>query len=290
MLIISYENTREFSLVPQLSQIVPRSSIYHVRKLESSIVQDIKSPPLITDRWTVVIDTPSPQFSIIDELVKHDNIYVFLMHNMTDLQNMEFSLKDKGYEYNLIDRVNLSDEEKVTYIQSRLDVNEKTLKAILNKSKTALSLVKNVATLSVLDKVTYSSVSKYIPRSSTATFYQMLDYLLEVPNHKVSYARVVELIYNYRFSPDFLFKYLIEEINDYLKIYDFMIRGELTLDNLTDFKLNNNALKKISLNKCKKICNCYYDISYDKLYLLRSILETSPRTVSSLISIINLGG
>lgn len=267
----------------------PRSSRLN---LNSNTVDEIKpylnSRPILTSNWLVEINYRVGVKSIKD-ILQLNNINLITVYSNEDMEYKRDELATNGFKFTIFDNSKIDKEDLVDYISISLDINNDLAKYIYNRSK---GYVKDIAiaisVLSTLPNINRKTIREYTYGRSSLGLFSIIDSLLGVSEFSVK--SVVKVVYDYRYGFDFLLKFIVKQLEDYLVVYNYIEGGQLNLDNYKEFNPDNTAYKKISSYVVLKVIKLYSRVSKALLYFLLNKIKSinpSPYCIYELLMLLN---
>ena len=151
-------------------------------------------------------------------------------------------------------------------------------------------MVKNVQTLKVLPRITKPIIRKYTEDRRSIAVYDLVNYLIGIGG-KTTYEDCMQLVYEYRYGFEHLLKTTLAQITMYIKIYNLILDGELTLANCKIKKkdLQDKEISNLHDFRLYKIVESFDKISYDYLILLQlKLQQISPKFYSGVFDFVAL--
>lgn len=267
----------------------PRSSRLN---LNSKTVDEIKpylnSRPILTSNWLIEINYRVGVKSIKD-ILQLNNINLITVYSNEDMEYKRDELATNGFKFTIFDNSKIAKEELIEHISKSLDIDSDLAKYIYNRSK---GYVKDIAiaisVLSTLPNIDRKIIREYTYGRSSLGLFSVIDSLLGVSKFPIK--SVVKVIYDYRYGFDFLLKFIIKQLEDYLVVYNYIEGGQLNLDNYKEFNPDDTAYKKISSYVVLKVIKLYSRVSKALLYFLLNKIKSinpSPYCIYELLMLLN---
>ena len=270
------------SMMRKLYDKFPPSSRLTITKNNfSDTIISAGTRPFLTKNWLVTL---SPRLSItqIEKVMKIDNVNILLLSDKSKLDKLKDELIPLNLNIKIVDNLNPSKEEILSYVVETLDLNYKDALYLCNRHKMYLpAIINSVQILSTLDIVDKYAIQEYTRRNIGISLSTIVDNMLGLADNKKK--QIVELIYDYRYGLDYLLKYIVDDLRKYKLVFRLVEEGELSLENYdtytmdkvnTDYKL----FKSISDRKKYHIISAYGKVSQSLLYFVEaSVLEIRPR-------------
>lgn len=267
----------------------PRSSRLN---LNSKTVDEIKpylnSRPILTSNWLVEINYRVSIKSIKD-ILQLQNINLITVYSNEDMEYKRDELATNGFKFTIFDNSKIAKEDLIEHISKSLDIDSDLAKYIYNRSK---GYVKDIAiaisVLSTLPNIDRKIIREYTYGRSSLGLFSVIDSLLGVSKFPIK--SVVKVIYDYRYGFDFLLKFIIKQLEDYLVVYNYIEGGQLNLDNYKEFNPDDTAYKKISSYVVLKVIKLYSRVSKALLYFLLNKIKSinpSPYCIYELLMLLN---
>ncbi len=277
---------------PFLSKVkgYPNSSKINVNKNNYfECLKILDSPPVLTKKWLVVI---SPRLSSkqIASIMERDNNNVVPLSSKIKWQELGEELKELGVQYKLLDNLNPPKDVILNYIQKELNVDLDMAKYIGGRHRYHLpKVMETVTILSDLETITKKDVREYTTRFKNIWISSITENILGIDT-KTSKKRLVELIYDFRYGFDYILSTVKSELELYEYVYSRMIEGELTLENYLDYESYNKKYNDLPDFKKLKMIESFDVVSYDKLYYIKTKVESIEGKTSNIYKLIKLIG
>lgn len=268
----------------------PNSSIYRVHKDNfDSAIKIISKLPMLSSGWLVITNPNKMTVNQIRRLCAlEDNLTIFNVTKSSDFDKAVELLTKADVEFKYIDNLHPSKDRIINYITEELNISKDIAKYIAKRCNYYIPRVyESVLMLQVVDgEIDKKVVSKYTTNYGVASVASLVEHIIgyETKNKKT----LLGLINNYRYGMPFLFKLVLEEIEQILTGYRLIMTGQLSFKNYSTFKSDE---LKCSEWKLKKILDYFQVVSYDKLYLIYTLLcAEKAQTVTVMIKYIEGGG
>lgn len=269
----------------------PKSStIVLNRANEVEVMETIKSPPLFTPVWLVIVSTKlSP--NKLEKLV-NNNLFILINCNSAKAyEDVKESLLSARIQYRLIDNSKATKEELIIYCMKELKINRETSEYLCKRQRYILSRVVNaVATLVTFDKIDKKIIKEYTTRMQSVSLLDLVEYMLGL-GRKKNYKSLVSLVYDYKYGFKFLLEFTEKELRNRLDIYNLITSGYITIENYKDYLADNKL--KYNTYFVFRVLEDYKHLSYDKLYLIHNAVSSIPSERSSIykyLKLLELGG
>lgn len=276
-------------LVGKLTKNFPTEYIVHIRskKLEANELNMLKHKPLLCSQWCVVIHCDKFSRDTAIALAK-DNLVIWQVEN----KHTAVSIKGSSKDIQVIDNSRLAQDDVIAWIQKELAVyNEAKGKVTTVNEKTAKYLYRRVdgyidylvQAVNVLKyelrreehyTLTKDLIDRYVTKVSPVKRYHVLNALL---GQECNYSREMITVYLSRglYEWKSLKEYILKEIENYKRVFEYEMSGELSLTNILEFLKENNTLEMTD-SKIKGILLAHRSISYERLIFLESFITSLP--------------
>lgn len=277
---------------PFLSKVkgYPNSSKININKNNYfECLKILDNPPVLTKKWLVVI---SPRLSSkqIASIMERDNNNVVPLSSKIKWQELGEELKELGIPYKLLDNLNPPKDVILAYIQKELNVDLDMAKYIGGRHRYHLpKVMETVTILSDLETITKKDVREYTTRFKNIWISSITENILGIDT-KTSKKRLVELIYDFRYGFDYVLSTVKSELELYEYVYSRMIEGVLTLENYLDYESYNKKYNDLPDFRKLKLIESFDVVSYDKLYYVKTKVESIEGKTSNIYKLIKLIG
>lgn len=277
---------------PFLSKVkgYPNSSKININKNNYfECLKILDNPPVLTKKWLVVI---SPRLSSkqIASIMERDNNNVVPLSSKIKWQELGEELKELGIPYKLLDNLNPPKDVILAYIQKELNVDLDMAKYIGGRHRYHLpKVMETVTILSDLETITKKDVREYTTRFKNIWISSITENILGIDT-KTSKKRLVELIYDFRYGFDYVLSTVKSELELYEYVYSRMIEGVLTLENYLDYESYNKKYNDLPDFRKLKLIESFDIVSYDKLYYVKTKVESIEGKTSNIYKLIKLIG
>lgn len=277
---------------PFLSKVkgYPNSSKININKNNYfECLKILDNPPVLTKKWLVVI---SPRLSSkqIASIMERDNNNVVPLSSKIKWQELGEELKELGIPYKLLDNLNPPKDVILDYIQKELNVDLDMAKYIGGRHRYHLpKVMETVTILSDLETITKKDVREYTTRFKNIWISSITENILGIDT-KTSKKRLVELIYDFRYGFDYVLSTVKSELELYEYVYSRMIEGVLTLENYLDYESYNKKYNDLPDFRKLKLIESFDVVSYDKLYYVKTKVESIEGKTSNIYKLIKLIG
>lgn len=267
----------------------PRSSRLNLNSKTVDVIKPyLNSRPILTSNWLVEINYRVSIKSIKD-ILQLQNINLITVYSNEDMEYKRDELSTNGFKFTIFDNSKIAKEDLIEHISKSLDIDSDLAKYIYNRSK---GYVKDIAiaisVLSTLPNIDRKIIREYTYGRSSLGLFSIIDSLLGVSKFPIK--SVVKVIYDYRYGFDFLLKFIIKQLEDYLVVYNYIEGGQLNLDNYKEFNPDDTAYKKISSYVVLKVIKLYSRVSKALLYFLLNKIKSinpSPYCIYELLMLLN---
>lgn len=270
----------------------PQSSTIKInRENYDEAFKEICFSPLFTSIWLVYINgkLTKPQLT---KLIEQDNLFIVLNCNSKSAyEDIKDTFKEFNIKYSFVDNSTAEKSDLIMYCMESLSIDEETARYLCKRQNYIMNkVVTNVLNLATFDKVDKKVIQTYTTRIASVGLLDLVDYLLGVCKKK-SYKSIVNLLYNYRYGFSYVLDFTKTELRKRLELYDYIKEGELTLSNYKEFIVSN----KIKMNTyfVYRVLEDYKNLSYDKLYLISTLVESIPDDryyIYKYIELLKMGG
>jgi len=253
--------------------------------------KSIKTPPLLTKGWFVLVFVNKLTTDILQYVNVEDNVTIFVVRSNEELAEVERLFAIADIRPKIVNNLKPEQSKVLKYIRQELGVDLGLAKYIAKRHRYYLPKVfESVEVLKVVPKITRDSVKRYTRASSDMTFPGLFDFIIGVG--KFDYNRASTLVSSYRYGGDFLFKYTLKRFKLYLMLYDKILEGSLSIDNYKAwYEANKKELKDISEHLVKKVLEAFGEVSYDKLWYLSNLYQSEydkGASVGSFLAILSI--
>ena len=212
------------------------------------------------------------------------------MFSRNTLQELTESLKALGFTYDVIDNLVVPEKKKMQYVMEHLEVDEKDARYLVRRHHGYMfDIVSSVRILEPYRPVTRDLIRRLTCETGKYKIYDVLNFLLG--SEDVTYKKAVGCVYQYRYAFDHLSNYLKNSVEMYEKVFNFVIDGELSLQNYKIFlhECNDSTISAMSEYQLRHVLESFDTISLDWLYLLEQLLnQLGKNDISGLLNILAL--
>lgn len=283
MFVVLLENANNIVLsdVSVFLSKYPKSSIkYITRYTTAEELHALGSKPLLSLGWLIICQDLNIKKSYLKFLKELDysNLILFRITNKQKCLDFISSLKADKTSYKFINNYKLDDEKILNYVHSNLNITKADAKYLCNRSGYYLpDIVKNVQTLRILDKITKPIIRKYTEERKSIAVYDLVNYLIGLDS-RITYEDCMNLLYSYRYGFEHLVKTTLAQVTLYVKVYQLILDGELTIVNYKSQKENitDKDISGMHDFRLYKIIESFDKVSYDYLILLQIRLKQIP--------------
>ncbi|GAA0101598.1 hypothetical protein UT300012_23130 [Paraclostridium bifermentans] len=281
-----------YCIKPFLAQVTgyPNSSRININNNNYfECLKIIETPPVLTKKWLVII---SPRLSgkQIANLMERDNNNVVPLITKGKWQELAEELKDLGVNFKLLDNLNPNKDDIIEYVTKHLPITYEDAKYLAGRHRYYLpKVMESVDLLTGLDIVTREKIREYTDRFNSVWISSITENILGVDT-KISKKRLVALIYDFRYGFDYVLTSIKNDLDMYMYIYSEMIDGNLTLENYIDFESDNKKFKNLPNFRKLKIIESFDVVSYDKLFYVKTKVESISNKPNNIYKLIKLIG
>ena len=293
-MIICLLESRDNVINSQLSKFVnkyPNSSIGFV--YDKTPVEKIKKynkPPLLTAGWLVICEVNQASRLKLVCNTYSNNIVILRAFNRSSFQAIIETLSSNDIAYEVIDNLVISEQEKIKYVLNNLIIDEKDAKYLVRRHHGYMfDIVSSVRTLSGFKPVTRNIITKMTSETNKYRIFDIMNFLLG--DDKVSYKDAVGCVYQYRYAFEHLSSYLRTSIENYIKVFEYVGTGSLSLMNYKKFirESKDNAISAMSEYQLKHMIESYSYVSLDWIFLLEQMInQLGKNDITGLINILAL--
>lgn len=266
------------------------SSILRVNKNSSEYVQkQIKTSPLLDPHWLVLINPNRMSEASLKNIVSYEeNMFLVVCATKGDFEEICDTFNALEIEYSAINNLQLSKTAIKDYIQEELACDENAADYLAKRNRYFIPRIYNAVCL-LKDagiEPTRANITKYTENYSIASVTNVVEAILGYK--KASKKNVLALLSNNKHAPIYLYKNVLKEIEDVLLAFDYIRHGALRYNNYTEF--SSEGLKA-SPYKLKKYLDYFQEISFEKIYLLYTLLQREEKKdVTTLLKYVMNGG
>lgn len=297
MLYLIYELERSpiGSFEDSLNVGPPSSKLSLVDDTFDIVFEALKTKPLLTSTWTVSISPYMERSKIVrllNEYGNSNNIFIIKCTNKGKFTDIENTLIENKINYSLIDNSIVDKSYLVDFIKRNINYVDEDIPMMICKRVryNVQKVINAVDILSTLDVVNKDTVKRFVDTASSSGFFDITLSLLGL-SVKSSKSKVLNLMYQYRYGYKYIFRSVKKDLNDFRIIYNYILDGELSMDNMLDFQPKGDSnFKKISKYKKRVIIESFQFLSLEKLYIIQSLVENIPETWRDYYNLVNLVG
>ena len=296
MFVILLENSNNtvLSEVDTFTNHYPRSSIKRITRYTTlEELHSLANKPLLSIGWLIICQDTAIKNSYLKFLegLDQSNLVLFRITSEQKCSELLSALKADKVQYRIINNYKLKEEKVIDYVCKNLSITKVDAKYLCTRSGYYLpEVVKNVQTLKVLPKITKPIIRKYTEDRRSIAVYDLVNYLIGIGG-KTTYEDCMQLVYEYRYGFEHLLKTTLAQITMYIKIYNLILDGELTLANCKIKKkdLQDKEISNLHDFRLYKIVESFDKISYDYLILLQlKLQQISPKFYSGVFDFVAL--
>lgn len=278
------------SVVDFLTAKYDKKSVVKIdsKRVDKDVIADLSHKPLLDNGWLVICSSKVP-VAAVKAINKVYNNVVIKVTSYSQLVSVQESLAN--VEYQFIDNYVLEEETVKEWIKDKLQCRKSDAALIYSRcGKKLRYIVSAVDTLHLLDDVDAYAICKYIEKVNTVSVADITLYLLGIQQDAVSEKEVLKTVSQFRYAYKWLLNTIETELLTYQKIYEFIARGELSLQNYRSFRetCSDKKITGISEYKLKQIINSFSDVSMEYLFYLCNYLERIPRQYFSIYKLVYL--
>lgn len=296
MFVILLENSNNtvLSEVDTFTNHYPRSSIKCITRYTTlEELHSLANKPLLSIGWLIICQDTAIKNSYLKFLegLDQSNLVLFRITSEQKCSELLSALKADKVQYRIINNYKLKEEKVIDYVCKNLSITKVDAKYLCTRSGYYLpEVVKNVQTLKVLPRITKPIIRKYTEDRRSIAVYDLVNYLIGIDG-KTTYEDCMQLVYEYRYGFEHLLKTTLAQITMYIKIYNLILDGELTLANCKIKKkdLQDKEISNLHDFRLYKIVESFDKISYDYLILLQlKLQQISPKFYSGVFDFVAL--
>ena len=296
MFVILLENSNNtvLSEVDTFTNHYPRSSIKRITRYTTlEELHSLANKPLLSIGWLIICQDTAIKNSYLKFLegLDQSNLVLFRITSEQKCSELLSALKADKVQYRIINNYKLKEEKVIDYVCKNLSITKVDAKYLCTRSGYYLpEVVKNVQTLKVLPRITKPIIRKYTEDRRSIAVYDLVNYLIGIGG-KTTYEDCMQLVYEYRYGFEHLLKTTLAQITMYIKIYNLILDGELTLANCKIKKkdLQDKEISNLHDFRLYKIVESFDKISYDYLILLQlKLQQISPKFYSGVFDFVAL--
>lgn len=256
----------------------PYSSVIRVDK---RMDVKISGKPSLTKTWLLLLNNNLNAEQLEKYLATPNCSFVVYVDDKN--LNYKASICKKFDTIKILNVTNFCKEDCIDYIMKRLSISETLAKEVFVKTGSFLPRIEEaIVTLSCLNNVGSKEIDSYLPRSSSVSVNTVFYYIIGL--RKTSESKIVDFLWQFRYSFSYLKKNLIRLCNACIRIYGSLEEGELGLDNVDEY------LKKSKLDVSPYfirliISEVYRTLTFSEIYVLRLKLNKS-KTMLDLLNLI----
>lgn len=256
-------------------------------------LKKLKHKPLLSIGWLVIYQDTTVKKSFVKFLNELDNsnLILFRITNKQKCDELLTSLKADKIAYKFINNYKLSEEKILNYVCANLNITKSDAKYLCTRSGYYLPVVvKNVQTLRVLDKITKPLIRKYTEERKSIAIFDLVNYMIGLDS-RVSYEDCMNLLYEYRYGFEHLLKSTLAQVNLYVKVFNLVLDGELTITNYKNKKseITDKEISNMHDFRLFKMIESFDKISYEYLILLQvKLKQISPKFYHGVFDFVSL--
>jgi len=293
-MIICLLESRDNVMNSQLARFVERypasSTKFVYDKTPIEKLKQFDKPPLLSMGWLIICEIKQTARLKLVCNSYSNNVIILRVFSRNTLQELTESLKALGFTYDVIDNLVVPEKKKMQYVMEHLEVDEKDARYLVRRHHGYMfDIVSSVRILESYRPVTRDLIRRLTCETGKYKIYDVLNFLLG--NEDVTYKKAVGCVYQYRYAFDHLSNYLKNSIEMYEKVFNFVIDGELSLQNYKIFlhECNDSTISSMSEYQLRHVLESFDTISLDWLYLLEQLLnQLGKNDISGLLNILAL--
>lgn len=287
IVLLEAENNMINPVVPTLTKNINPSCVKILyKKINVEQLNEYKKPPLLETGWFLVYSGVDKR--VMQYLVKLDfNITILCAHSRSSGELISEFLTGLGIEFRIIDNLNISKQTKIEYIKRELLLNESDATYLYNRTRGYLKdLTSAVFALKGLTDITRKDIKSLVPKTEKFGLNDLYNYLIGDKSTDMKYENAVKLVHKYRYGFDFLKEFLLEKLQQTMRVFEKVSTGELSIENYREY--SDKSLTALSQFQLYKIIEQYRDISYDYLYFLFVNVSSLTSNGIGLLMLLNL--
>lgn len=283
MNIILLEDSRAPLFTERLVQSFPNSSVVGITKRNnSSILKELSSRPLLSDKWLLLIESNTNE-ELIKSLFSMDSCICVLKCKDSEKDYFLALSRSRG-DTRFVDCKNITEEEAVKRITSKLDTTEQIARMIYTKCNKFMPYIEEtIVSLSCLGRaVKMSDLDNYMEKYNSITIYSLYYHILGID--KISNKELVTYLYRYKYAIDYIKKTLLDLFDSTESLYKSIDEGLLGSDNIHEY-VKNTKLKVTPYFVTKTVNKIYKSMTYADLVITK-IRITKVESIVELLDIL----
>lgn len=272
---------------------IPAISKKHVTSNNfTELIPVLKTKPLMTDKWYVIID-PKLTLKQIKELMSFDNFNILMVDNEKLFQSMKLDLIEEGVQFKTYNNLHPPKEIVIKYILDHINTNdEEVAKYIYNRHDGYLpKIMESIMLLSNLAEVTKTDVAKYTYAMNSMWLNDVLLCILGYPlQGKTAKKRAVSTLYEFRYGIKYVLSTMKKDISIIRYAFEEINAGRLSLENYKEFESDNKDFKLLSNSRREKIIDAYNYVPYRRVLKVQYALNQIEPNSFNMYKLIYLVG
>ena len=282
MLYILYESDQNHvnSVLDDLYERYPKSSrvLISGKKASDDVVTKLSGTPLFSNGWLIICSSRIGQ-TALKKLNVGNNLVVITVFRENQLTQVVESLG--SIPYKIIDNHKVDPDKVIDWIEKTLVTSHDVARMVYKRCDGRLRNINEaVAILSTFEFINRYHVTHYVEKVNTTSVNDVVLYMFNIGGKGVSREDVMSIVFKYRYGFPWLLKTVQKEIDTYLKVYEKVAYGELTLANYASYKTltDNKTISAMPDYKLKRMVMSFEEVSFEYAYYVKQLLATVPKT------------
>jgi hypothetical protein len=278
------------SFVDKAKSKFPKSSvIYATNRNIQEVLKVVNRPPALSPAWLVIITLRDLSEDIVKSLSTGTNVSLYVLRSRDAARELASVMDSFGIKYNVVDNLSPTDETLISHLKEELGVDEDVARYLLRRTRRSLTKISEaIEALRGIQHITRDVVKKHTDNKVEVSLYSFFDYIIGVPE-RISEAKAVSVVRKFKYALDFLSKFVLTRMENYLKVYDYILDGKLSLENYKYFYEDHKSeFKDFNEGSLKYAIESFSYVSYDKLYYLYLMYQREKEAGMSVIRFLNL--
>lgn len=257
-----------------------------VEGVSTQLLASIATPPLLDNNWLIIVDNARCLYAI-KSLHPEKNTLLVYARNNKDRETILEQLED--FDCKIIDNYKVDKNVIKVWIEQKLHCNWDTATYLYNRLGHRLSnIVTSVQQLENFPYVNRTIIKEYTEKLVSVSVYDVVAYVLGIGRR--DYSEIVQWLYNFRNSFRWVKKQLCAELELYLKVFEYMASGQLTIVNYKEFVkiCGDKTIRECNAWKIKKIIEAHDVLSSEFIYYLLIQIDSINNYQSGVIQIMTL--
>lgn len=234
----------------------------------------LKTKPILTDRWYVVIDPKLP-LRQIKELMSLDNFNVLIVESMREFESMKIDLAEQGVAFKTYDNLNPPKDKVIQYITDNIKADQDVALYIYNRHDGYLpKIMESIILLKPLARVTKKEVFDYTYASNSMWLHDVLLCMLGYPlPGKTAKKKAVATLFEFRYGIKYVLSTMKKDLDVIRYAFDEIREGRLTAENYKEFESDNKEFKLLSKGKKERIVDAFNYVPMKRVLKLQIALD-----------------